>query len=633
MNAPGQPGHRAWPALLLGGATLLTVAAYWPALGGPLLLDDFTVIPQLIAAREAGHSLWETLQNAPHHVRGRILANLSFILSDELTPGVAGGVFAQKIGNLLLHLAAGLLVVRLVRVLTQMSGAEQQAQAWIPPIAGALFLLHPLLLSTVAYAVQRMAILSTLFVLLAVLAYLAWRRGLEEDVDAPAWRQWVRLACVPLFTGLSYASKENGVLAPLLIGCVEVFLLRWPRRASPMRGTFEHGFALCVAAPLGLGAVALGLRWPQLHASFDEREFTLVERALTQIHVLWEYLGHWFWPRISTMGLYRDDITIVRMLDPQTLLLGAAMAILLTAAFLLRRQIPLVSLGIGWFFAAHAMESTILPLELYFEHRNYLAAPGIALLVAALLMAFRLRIALTVTSALALMLAYQTFQRAQDWSGFERFIRAEAQHHPDSLRAGVELVLELERDTQRRETALEELARLTNAYPQHAQPALLSLFLQCQTGAPAPRAADWWAHAIVNKDSFYLFDALHARVIEDRCPGVGPAVLAEIAETIAGANAVTAKPLAEAAWSRQAGNLFQRIGDCEKAESAFLRAISIDDSDPRDALSMMECALSIRALDQYLQWRNRLLSRFSGIFPGVDERVAEMDQRWDRATP
>lgn len=620
---------RAWPGIVL----LLCVAAYWPALNGPLLLDDFTVLPQLLAARDGGQTLIETLQSAPSHVRGRALANLSFVLSDELTPGAQGQARAQKIGNLLLHLIVGLLVVRLGREVTRIAGANAQTRTWAPLFAGAVFLLHPLLLSTVAYSVQRMAILSTLFVLLAVLSYLAWRRGLEEIHAAP-WRQWVRLACVPLFTILAFASKENGALAPLLIGCLELFLLRWPPRDSPIRDRFEQGFGLCVAAPLALGVVMLGLRWPALLAAFDERDFTMAERVLTQIHVLWEYLGHWFWPRVSAMGLYRDDIAVVAAPDAATTVLGLALGAVLVGAIVLHRRFALASFAVGWFFAAHAMESTILSLELYFEHRNYLAGPGIALLVGVLLAKLPLRVAVGSAVVLALLLGLQTAQRARDWSGFDSFMRAEVRHHPQSLRAGVEWVLELERFPNRRGEAAREVERLAADHPDHAQPALLALFLQCHELGPAERITRpdgrWWSTARVNKDSFHLFDALHVRMSEGRCPALGVGTLGEIAHAIAGSVQLASRPRARAAWWRQAGRLSLGGDDCELADAAFTRTIEIDDSDPRDAIYMMQCALAHQERDRYMKWRQHLLSRFSTALPDLRNDVARMDSQWAR---
>ena len=45
--------------------------------------------------------------------------------------------------------------------------------------------------------------------------------------------------------------------------------------------------------------------------------------------------------------------------------------------FIYFKKHPVFSFAILWFFAGHVLESTVIPLELYFEHRNYLPALGI----------------------------------------------------------------------------------------------------------------------------------------------------------------------------------------------------------------------------------------------------------------
>ena len=44
--------------------------------------------------------------------------------------------------------------------------------------------------------------------------------------------------------------------------------------------------------------------------------------------------------------------------------------------------LPLLSLGLMWFFASHALSSNVVPLEQVFEHRNYFAVLGIVLAIA-----------------------------------------------------------------------------------------------------------------------------------------------------------------------------------------------------------------------------------------------------------
>jgi tetratricopeptide (TPR) repeat protein len=113
--------------------------------------------------------------------------------------------------------------------------------------------------------------------------------------------------------------------------------------------------------------------------------------------------------------------------------------LLATGLWLIRRQ-PLVSLGILWFFAGHILESTIIPLELVHEHRNYLPDFGIILAVAAVLANIRLqRLApvIHVAAAVLLLVVYAstTWLRSAQWSDNINHAIYEAKHHPNSTRA------------------------------------------------------------------------------------------------------------------------------------------------------------------------------------------------------
>jgi len=99
----------------------------------------------------------------------------------------------------------------------------------------------------------------------------------------------------------------------------------------------------------------------------------------------------------------------------------------------------LIALAILFFFAAHLMESTVIGLELYFEHRNYVAAIFLFLPVAAGLSALSKKIEPSIVvlgSILILgMLATLTWQRAVLWSNVDKLQIYWAQNSPNSTRA------------------------------------------------------------------------------------------------------------------------------------------------------------------------------------------------------
>src|SRR5690606_470084 len=91
--------------------------------------------------------------------------------------------WGYKYHNLLIHLLNGLLLFWLLQKLLPRLAPQITPETTVA-IAGltvATWLLHPLLMSTVLYAVQRMAQLSALFTLAALLCYVFARRQLGSS--------------------------------------------------------------------------------------------------------------------------------------------------------------------------------------------------------------------------------------------------------------------------------------------------------------------------------------------------------------------------------------------------------------------------------------------------------------------
>jgi hypothetical protein len=49
---------------------------------------------------------------------------------------------------------------------------------------------------------------------------------------------------------------------------------------------------------------------------------------------------------------------------------------LLILSILWRKRFPIVAFAVLWFLVGHSLESTVFPLEIIHEHRNYLPALG-----------------------------------------------------------------------------------------------------------------------------------------------------------------------------------------------------------------------------------------------------------------
>ena len=335
---------------------------------------------------------------------------------------------------------------------------DEAAATRLALIVSAAWMLLPINLMAVLYVVQRMESLCQIFVLAGLWAYLHGRWMMLTAGDVHHDRQGFSLAVAGIVLGtlLGLTSKETAVLLPAFAFLVEWILLRFARNHSlvPARQPIPEGevetptdrriwatfvVTLFVPAILGFAWLLRGVLRPGTLAG---RDFTLVQRLMTEPRVLVDYL-HWtLLPNPMVLSLYHDEIAVsTGPLSPWTTL-GAIvlLAALIVVAALLRNRRPLVSLGIGWFFAAQLLTATIIPLELVYEQRMYFASIGVLLAAGALLLGLRWRIAWPllrgfIVAVALLWFAVATNLRAREWSNPLRLAVAEANRHPESARA------------------------------------------------------------------------------------------------------------------------------------------------------------------------------------------------------
>ena len=161
---------------LLGWAMVLlfVVVAYWPGLAGPFLLDDFGTLPAL--GDYGGVVDWETFKafvlGGTSGPTGRPLSLLTFLADANNWPAES---LPFKRTNLFIHMLNGIALGVLMTFVLRCVGVEQRRIPWIALVSAAVWMLHPFLVSTTLYIVQRMAQLSTLFVFAGLALYLHGR--------------------------------------------------------------------------------------------------------------------------------------------------------------------------------------------------------------------------------------------------------------------------------------------------------------------------------------------------------------------------------------------------------------------------------------------------------------------------
>jgi hypothetical protein len=217
--------------------------------------------------------------------------------------------------------------------------------------------------------------------------------------------------------------------------------------------------------------------------------------------------------------------------------LGAWLLVLLgIVASAIRRRGRLLAFGVSFFLVGHALESTVFPLELYFEHRNYLPSVGIWFALVALVAQLQQRWPILrdwVTAGLALLLLRNVVllgSQAVIWSDLHLVSMDAANYHPRSPRALLELAQVYARD-QNLEGALELLDRApVPAGGGELEPALLRAIFRCMASAPVPPSLlqelraqqSHLKNRRVGENVYHLVRLL----INGECPGADATVLA-----------------------------------------------------------------------------------------------------------
>lgn len=350
----------------------------WPGVTGPFLFDDFVTIGRLgVSGCVEDFDSFINYVLGGHNASGRPLAYISFLMQDHCWP-TSAEPFKQF--NVLWHALNGLLVFWLLLELFCIN-RERTTLMVLGAFAGALWwttnIIHQ---EAIFLTVQRMTLMSSTCVLLGLLGYVkATRDGL--------WNWFGKAAWVGAFTVTGILFKEQAVLLPLFVLVLEYTV------CQPLGGGFSRQgrkcFRIAMMAPLLTALVyLLAFRMDRIEAAYAGRDFSMSERLLTEARILFDYLRRMLLPSMKGIGIYHDDIVVSTGLFTPVSTFFAVFAWLGAAIFALvfRQRFRWFSLGILFFFAGHALESTFIPLELYYQHRNYIAALGVIFFVAPLFM-------------------------------------------------------------------------------------------------------------------------------------------------------------------------------------------------------------------------------------------------------
>jgi len=318
--------------------------------------------------------------------------------------------------NLLVHISNAVMVYCLVLLLltrdSRAASAASRAHVRLAAlVAAALFVVHPIQIQAVTYIVQRMTSLSTFFILLSLLCFVTARLGLSRYPVA-LW-----LGC--LVSGLlAIATKEIAAILPFAILLVEWCFFqqsRWRWLAENARYVVIAFISFAVVALLYLGVEPL----TTISDRYLTREFSLVERLLTELRVVFFYLGLILYPTPERFNLLHEFSISRSFLEPVTTLISALglLAMIAVAMKCVGRR-PVVVFCVLWCLLTSLIESSVVGLELVYEHRVYLPMFGLCVGVGAVVRWFAARTPGVWVGAVGVLLylSASTYTRNTDWA-------------------------------------------------------------------------------------------------------------------------------------------------------------------------------------------------------------------------
>ena len=401
--------------LLAAGVT----AVYINAIDAPFVLDDPRVVERSLKLRDISAFLdfRETFSARP-------LVNFSFAINYWIA-GLDVRIYHAT--NIAIHIATAILVFFLTDQVFSLSrktesahGKHLPAMGLAPFFAAALFALHPIQSQAVIYISQRAALMACFFYLLSIICYIRARRHYRKT---PKNIQTLLLFVLcALFAVMAFLSKKNTASLPLMILMVELMLFSdsragWGKKLPVVLGLV----ALMILSFMWFSGAFNGDLSSILHR-IDRltRETTDVSRwqyLITQLTVILLYLRLIVFPS----GLNIDHGYPIKneFFEDFTPIAFLILLCVIILSLVYTKKYKLLCFGNLWFLIALSIESSIIPIrDAMFEHRVYLAFPGMSIIFAYLM----IRILpekeppkIFIGGIILLISALFTFSRAQVW--------------------------------------------------------------------------------------------------------------------------------------------------------------------------------------------------------------------------
>jgi len=420
-------------------------------LNGPLVFDDEQNIRDNRYIR-INELTFDNIKDAAFksHAPNRPIPNISFALNYYFHQYNMKG---YHVVNILIHITTGILLYFFIKITMGIEGVRSQESevriqntedksqqptansqnsshfslpaSHFSLLTSLIWLVHPLQTQSVSYIVQRMNSMAAMFYIMSFLFYVHARLA-KGRVKKPL------LFAGSLIAGVSaLASKEIAGSLPFFIFLYEWYFFQDLNREWVKRYLFIFGgifVFLIIFAFIYIGTNPLD----KILQAYQQRDFTMSQRVLTEFRVIIFYISLIIFPHPSRLNLTHDFPISYSLSDPiNTLFSILIIAGLIGFAVYLAKKERLISFCILWYFGNLVIESSVIGLELIFEHRNYLPSMlvcliGVSQIIRVLTLFPRWSVGtsnngkkipgIVLISLIAVILSLWTYQRNKIWS-------------------------------------------------------------------------------------------------------------------------------------------------------------------------------------------------------------------------
>lgn len=430
-------------AYVFVGVGLLALCLWmlWPGLHGNFYLDDFPNLSPLESAGRNGTPLFSYLLNPAVSGLGRPVSYLTFLLQQEHWPD---SPFYFKLVNLAIHIVNGILVFCIAMFALRLTRDGQLSRSSIFTVAAGcslIWIVLPIHASAIFYVVQRMTLLSALFTLGGIAGYL-WIRLRHKSWGK---KQYALAGFLICFGYIGVLAKENAIQTGILIWAFELTILS--KNAWKPSRWFQGVFFLAPMIALVVYLFVIN----DVLSGYGHRDFTLKERLLTQVVIFWEYVSKVFFPTPSRLHLFNDGGEVYGRIFNDLAVMVSLVGLIssFVLSIWMRKRFSWFSFAFLFFCFGHLLESTFIPLEMNFEHRNYLPAVGLILGVLIGLIRglescassslFR-RLGMGLILTWVIFVSFVSILEARTWGDSKSFALSALVDRPDSYRARQEAV-------------------------------------------------------------------------------------------------------------------------------------------------------------------------------------------------